>query len=306
MIYGDDKMYVYQITNLINNKQYIGITNNIKKRWSNEKSYPSNPVRRQVIQEAIHKYGKDNFDFAILYQNLSIEQAVELEAKLIKEKNTLVPNGYNVDKGGQYHAQVKPKYGADNGNAKLSEDEAQYILDNRDKPLYVLYDEFSEYISYDAFRKVYHHQTYQNLSTNKSEYPYNREFSCQFTSGPLEYDDIVQIRKRYAKGEYWRDVYKDYKQYYPNDWTFWNIYVGNRYRLVMPEVFTKENKKKHLVYSKCGTNNGRAKLTEQDIIAIREKWKNGCSRKELYEAYPQVSQTSIRDIINNKTWKHLL
>ena len=29
-------MYVYKITNQINNKIYIGITNNYKKRWSNE------------------------------------------------------------------------------------------------------------------------------------------------------------------------------------------------------------------------------------------------------------------------------
>ena len=29
-------MYVYKITNNINNKIYIGITNNYKKRWSNE------------------------------------------------------------------------------------------------------------------------------------------------------------------------------------------------------------------------------------------------------------------------------
>ena len=54
-------MYVYKITNNINNKIYIGITNNYKKRWDNEKSYPKNPERRQVIQEAIHKYGKNNF-----------------------------------------------------------------------------------------------------------------------------------------------------------------------------------------------------------------------------------------------------
>ena len=28
-------MYLYRITNKINNKKYIGITNDYKKRWSN-------------------------------------------------------------------------------------------------------------------------------------------------------------------------------------------------------------------------------------------------------------------------------
>lgn len=44
-------MYIYKITNLVNNKVYIGITNNYKKRWSNEKSKTSN----QVISKAIYK-----------------------------------------------------------------------------------------------------------------------------------------------------------------------------------------------------------------------------------------------------------
>ena len=299
-------MYVYKITNKINNKNYIGITNNIKKRWDNEKSYPSNPKKRQVIQNAIHKYGAENFVFEVLHRNISVEEAVELECQLIKENNSLVPNGYNVHPGGQYHPNYSPRYGADNANAKLSIEEAQYILDNRDKPMSLLYEEFSDKLTYDAFRKIYHHQTYAKLTTTTSEYPYNREFACQFTSGPLEYDDVVNLRERYARGEYWRDVFEDYKWAYGDDWTFWNVYYGNRYKLVMPEVFTEENRKKHSGLSKSGTKNGRSKLTEEDVLFIRKKWKDGATRKELYEAYPQVSQVSIRDIINGKTWKHLL
>ena len=299
-------MYVYKITNKINNKIYIGITNNIKKRWDNEKTYPSNPKKRQVIQSAIHKYGAENFVFEVLHRNISVEEAVELECQLIKENNSLVPNGYNVHPGGQYHPNYSPRYGADNANAKLSIEEAQYILDNRDKPMSLLYEEFSDKLTYDAFRKIYHHQTYTNLTTTTSEYPNNREFACQFTSGPLEYDDVVDLRERYARGEYWRDVFEDYKWAYSDDWAFWNVYYGNRYKLVMPEVFTEENRKKHSGLSKSGSKNGRSKLTEEDVLLIRKKWKDGATRKKLYEAYPQVSQVSIRDIINGKTWKHLL
>lgn len=299
-------MYVYKITNLINNKKYIGITNNIEKRWGNEKSYPSNPLKRQVIQEAIHKYGKENFSFEILHRNLSVEQAIKLEEQYIKDFNSLVPNGYNVDCGGKYHPNFKTKKGAENSNACLTEQEAQYILDNRNLPACLLYEDFNEKISYEAFYKIYHHITYKNLVTTTEEYPYNREFACQFTSGPLEYDDVVKLRQRYANGEYWKDVYKDYQWAYSDELTFWNVYYGNRYKLVMPEVFTEENRHLHSSLSKQGSLNGRAKLTEEDVRLIRKLWNEGVSRKELYEKYPQVNPTTIRGVINNKTWKNIL
>ena len=276
-------MYVYKITNLINNKAYIGITNNIAKRWSNEKSYPTDKSRRQVIQEAIHKYGKDNFSFEILHRNLSIEDAVELEKQYIINLNTLVPNGYNVSEGGNYNPIVQPRYGHENGNAKLTQEEAQYILDNRDQPIYLLYPQFSDKISYETFYKIYHHKTYKNLTTTKKEYPYNREFCCQFTSGPLEYDEVVDLRKRYNNGEYWKEVYKDYKWAYQDEMTFWNVYYGNRYKLVMPEVFTEANRKIHSSLSKSGSKNGRAKLKEEDVLKIRELYKTGVTFSELYE-----------------------
>lgn len=306
MIFWRTKMYLYKITNKINNKGYIGITNDIQKRWSNEKSYPSKPEKRQVIQEAIHKYGKENFEFKVLLKNLSIENAIELEKKYIEDFNTLVPNGYNVHIGGSYHAHPLSKYGADNPNASLTKEEAEYILNNRDKPMYLLYEEFLNKISYDSFKKVYHHITYKNIETKVEEYPYNMEFSCQFTSGPLEYDDVKKLRERYSNGEYWKDVYKDYKWAYSDEIAFWNVYVGNRYKYVMPEVFTPESRHYHSSLSKQGSLNGRAKLTEKDVKKIRELWRNGITRKELYELYPQVNPTTIRGVINNKTWKNIL
>ena len=91
-------MYIYQITNLINNKIYIGQTNNIKKRWSNHKNCNS---PKMVIAKAIKKYGVENFKFEILLEGLTAEESDEAEVRLIQEKNSLVPNGYNVEKGGK-------------------------------------------------------------------------------------------------------------------------------------------------------------------------------------------------------------
>lgn len=34
---GENIVYLYKITNLINGKFYIGITNNYKKRWTSHK-----------------------------------------------------------------------------------------------------------------------------------------------------------------------------------------------------------------------------------------------------------------------------
>lgn len=303
MNYGDDKMYIYQITNLKNQKVYIGQTNNISKRWSNHKCCNS---PNMVIAKAIKKYGVENFKFEILYRGLSVEEADEKEIELIKEKQSLVPNGYNVEKGGHRNNGIQ-RFGADNSNAHLTEEEAQFILDNRNIPMYVLYDEYSEKISYEQFKKIYHHQTYKNLISHSEEYPYNFEFSNQFSSGnKLDYDEICSIRKRYNNSEYWLDVYKDYKDIYSDKWTFWNIYYGNRYKLVMPEVFTVENRKKHSGLGKNGEKNGRSKLTEQDVLKIRDLHKQGVSNSEIYKLYPHLTPTSIRGVINKKTWTYLL
>ena len=295
-------MYVYKITNKINNKLYIGITNNYKKRWANHKCCNS---PNMIIAKAIKKYGVENFNFEILFQGLSIEEAEEKEIELIASLNTLTPNGYNIKKGG-FYSEGEQRFGYENYNAHLTKEEAQYIKSHRNIPMYVLYENFSEKISYESFKKVYNNLTYTNITPTVDCYPKNLEFSCQFTSSKLDYGDIVELRQQYQNGVYWKEVYENYKHIYSDPWTFWNIYYGNKFKLVMPEVFTEENRKKHSSLGRKGSKNGRSKLKEDDVLKIRSLHKDGIKNTEIYKLYPQVSQTTIRDIINNKTWTHLL
>ena len=85
---------VYCLTCKVNGKCYIGITNDFRRRW----------IRHQrdiyLIGRAIRKYGKDNFRIAILYSRLSLSVAHRLERCVIKNANSIAPNGYNVASGG--------------------------------------------------------------------------------------------------------------------------------------------------------------------------------------------------------------
>lgn len=91
---------VYKHTNKINNKVYIGITSRKPEiRWgSGGKNYITD---NSHFGRAIKKYGWDNFEHKILYEDLSEEDACEKEKQLIEEyKSYNNEYGYNRTLGG--------------------------------------------------------------------------------------------------------------------------------------------------------------------------------------------------------------
>lgn len=99
----ENKNYtVYMHVNKANNKKYIGITKmSVNKRWGNNGSgYKNN--KQPLFYRAIQKYGWDNFEHVILYENLSQDEACDMEIKLIQEYKTQDGKfGYNIQPGGQ-------------------------------------------------------------------------------------------------------------------------------------------------------------------------------------------------------------
>lgn len=189
-------MYVYLITNLINNKKYVGITNNYKKRWANHKC--SNSMSMPIAQ-AIKKYGPDDFKFELIESNVPIDEIDEKEKYYIKLYNTLTKNGYgyNVAEGGQYSIAHSVHTGCKNGRALLSNDEVAYIKSHRNMPEYELYDEFCDKISYIAFKNIYNDKTYKDIPPTVDKYPYNTEYSLQFSSGKLSLSQVQELREQY-------------------------------------------------------------------------------------------------------------
>lgn len=96
--------FIYKITNLVNNKVYIGLSNNIKKRYSRHKNdLKNNKHSNSHLQNAYNKYGKENFIFEILDCFDSVHDVNEAEIEYIRIYNSNDRSfGYNIQEGGSF------------------------------------------------------------------------------------------------------------------------------------------------------------------------------------------------------------
>jgi len=56
--------------------------------------------------------------------------------------------------------------------------------------------------------------------------------------------------------------------------------------------------------TQVGMNHHQARLTEAEVKEIRERYLDGNSQRALSQRF-NVSQSTIRDIVNRKTWLHV-
>lgn len=99
---------IYVHENKVNGKLYIGQTSQkVERRWLNGEGYRT----QSYFYNAIQKYGWNNFNHIILFENLSLDEANIIEEYLIKKYKTLDrKHGYNRKFGGEnYHVNVDAK-----------------------------------------------------------------------------------------------------------------------------------------------------------------------------------------------------
>lgn len=114
---GNYVLYVHR--NKINGKRYIGITNNVHKRWYGKgKHYEQCPR----FAAAIHKYGWDCFEHEIILEGLTLEQANERERFYIaKYRTTEKDFGYNIQDGGECFPTMLGKHHTEETKNKMRE-----------------------------------------------------------------------------------------------------------------------------------------------------------------------------------------
>lgn len=136
---------IYKITNKLNNKVYIGQSNNVLRRLSEHKKQ-----RKVDIDSYINVLGVDNFEFEIL-EECSKEELNEKEQQYIEQYNSM-KDGYNIQQGGYNNSS-----GEGNGRAKLTEDDIIKIrtaYNNHESPKKYYEKNYKDKISLGQFQGI--------------------------------------------------------------------------------------------------------------------------------------------------------
>ena len=123
----------------------------------------------------------------------------------------------------------------------------------------------------------------------------------------LTEEDVINIRVRYMNRERKKDVYIDYNNRIGES-GFGKIWKGETWKNVMMEVYSEENRLFHKNNtSNAGSENGRARLKESDVLEIRTRRKNGESLKLVYEDYKnKLSYGSFANVWSYQNWENVI
>ena len=219
---------IYKITNVQNNKIYVGQSNDIYRRFYEHQT--KGESSRIPVDVAIQKYGKNSFTYEVL-EECTIDELNEKETFWIKKLNA-IKDGYNCSEGGDQQS-----IGENNGRSKLTEKdviEIRKAYNNHLKQKEV-YEKYKNIISFNYFQNLWQGKTWAHImpevftEENKKYYIYENSKGENSASAKFSDDEIINIRNRYVN-ESAKNIYKDYKErisYQAFQQILWGRYYSN-------------------------------------------------------------------------------
>lgn len=120
----------------------------------------------------------------------------------------------------------------------------------------------------------------------------------------LTENEVKFIRTAYNNHERRKDVYEYFKDKITFS-SFSRIWDGTSWAHIMPEVLTEENKRYYSKEATNGEKSSNAKLTDEEVIKIRERYVSE-NAKTIYKDYEdRCSYNTLQQILWGRTYKHL-
>lgn len=265
---------IYIIKNDINDKVYIGQSVNAEERFV-QHCKPSSVKDGSLIAKAIQKYGKEHFWIEILEKQ--IKNYNEREIYWIEFYNSLTPNGYNIQKGGENPPVL---YGVEHGNSSIKDSEVLLMLKNDLKNTKLSYSELAK--KYNTNKKtvlrINHGISYSELREN---YPLRKEPNLSGKLTEEQVDEIIDILK-YSYRQY-GDISK---QYGVGIKAIQEINLGTAHRRANLSYPIRKYK-----------NSGQPALTYEEVTEVINLLKNTTiSKREIAKMFGLKSHTTINAI----------
>jgi group I intron endonuclease len=213
--------YVYLITNTINEKLYVGKSNNPNKRWNAHKQTArSGPAdtKYSYLHKAIKKYGSDNFMLEIIDSFPNEELAFAAERNCITFYLMTGFKLYNLTAGGEgssgykHSAESKKKFSGENNP-------------NFGKPMSGLRKERFKFSAkgsaHPLFGRAVSEETKNKISTIKTNSP-NKP-------SKLTWNDVGRIRELYDQRISATEIARGYPQVHEN--TVFHICSGRTWKI---------------------------------------------------------------------------
>lgn len=200
---------IYIIKNDVNDKVYIGLSNNIQRRWRDH-HYLTSVNDKSGIHQAMRKYGVNHFYIEVLEELPSDRQLMGEREKYWIDYYDSYHHGYNETIGGDLSQ----------GRAKLTEKDVVDIR-TRYKNLercMIVYQDYKDKIGRSGFNKIWKGETWKNVmpeiyTLERIEYHKKHTGNSGSYNGraKLTENDVRDIRTRKKNGESSSTVYEDYK-----------------------------------------------------------------------------------------------
>lgn len=196
-------MWVYKITNIVNNKCYIGITTDLKKRWKSHKRAVNYFNFKHPLYYAMRKYGIKNFKFEVVEDGIIDKHDLgEKERYYIKKYQSHVSeHGYNVSWGGEAN-----QFDG-NPRAKLTIEDVIEIRTEYGKGIKSVkecWKEYSDRISYSAFEKIWEGRTWKgvmpevyNKENKKKQQKFKSNNGAKNGNAIYSEKEVLEARKYY-------------------------------------------------------------------------------------------------------------
>lgn len=206
---------IYKITNIVNQKVYIGQAVDIQKRIKQHLNDAFNSKRREYeypLSRAIRKHGVENFINEVL-ETCDRSELNEKEIYWIKFYNAK-QTGYNQLDGGQPISDNA--CGEKHHLAKLTDNEVFLVREeyNKHTPFAEVFELYGNGMSESGFRKIWlgytrktvHYDVYTLENKQYWEYVKNISGNRLFSD-----EEVLDIRIRLKNGEQKDSIYQDYK-----------------------------------------------------------------------------------------------